>query len=226
MIETSKKYLSKFWQPLLLLTLILLGFISYFLGLFDLGKILTVAQDYAQYWWPPVVLIAVQVLLYTLALPGSLVFWVLALIYEPVTATLILVTGSTLGALTAYWFARQESLMWVSYIQRSRFFHLLEKRGDFLTLSALRIMPGFPHSVINYGSGILRLPLGQFLVSTLIGVTLKNFLYTSAVYGAVTAADPSELIRIETIGPLILVALLFTLAALFRNYLSSIHHEH
>ena len=120
----------------------------------------------------------VQILLFTFALPGSVLLWVFALLYAPVSATVLLVTGSTLGALSAYWFARWQSLTWVTRIQRSRFFHLLEQRGDFFTLSALRLLPGFPHSFINYGCGVLRLPLWRFIGASMIGFTLKYALYT------------------------------------------------
>jgi uncharacterized membrane protein YdjX (TVP38/TMEM64 family) len=214
----------KLWQPLLLLALVLLGIIVYYLDVFDLNQVLKFAQNYAHTWWAVVALISIQVLLYTFALPGSLLMWVVALIYVPITATIILVTGSTLGALGAYWFARWESVTWTAQIRQSRFFHVLEKRGDFLTLSTLRILPSFPHSVINYGAGILRLPLGQFIGSSIVGFTLKNILYTSAIHGAVTAADPSDVIRLETIAPLIILALLFAMAALFRSHWSRIHH--
>ncbi len=215
---------TRYWRPLALLVLVVLGMILYYLDVFDLNRVLKVVQSYAHYWWVAALLITAQALLFTIALPGSLLLWVVALIYVPVTATMILVTGSTLGALGAYWFARWQSVTWTAQIQRSRFFHVLEKRGDFLTLSTLRVLPGFPHSVINYGAGILRLPLSQFLGSSMIGFILKNILYTSAIHGAVTASDPSDAIRIETIAPLILLALLFALAAFIRSYWSRIHN--
>ncbi|WP_455212379.1 TVP38/TMEM64 family protein [Kaarinaea lacus] len=213
----------KFWRPLLLLALVLLGIILYYLDVFDFNQVLNVAQNYAQHWWAATALIVIQALLFTFALPGSLLLWVVAVIYVPTTATIILVSGSTLGALGAYWFARWESVGWTAQIQQNRIFHVLEKRGDFLTLSTLRILPSFPHSVINYGAGILRLPLGQFIGSAIIGFTLKNFLYTNAIHGAVTAADPSDVIRLETIVPLIILALLFAIAAFFHSHWSRIH---
>jgi uncharacterized membrane protein YdjX (TVP38/TMEM64 family) len=212
-------------QPVTLLGLVVLGVILYYLDVFDWDQVLKAAQHYAQFWGVVAVLIGIQVLLYTFALPGSFLLWVVAPVYAPVIATVILVTGSTLGALGAYWFARRESVAWATQIQQSRFYHVLEKRGDFLALSTLRILPSFPHSVINYGAGILRLPLGQFLGSSIVGFTLKNFLYTSAIHGAVTATNPSDMIRIETIAPLILLALLFAMAAFFRDYWTRTHDK-
>ena len=57
----------------------------------------------------------------------------------------------------------------------------------------------------------------------IIGFMLKNFLYTNAIHGTVTAADLSDVIQLKIVAPLILLALLFAMAAFFRNYWSRIH---
>jgi uncharacterized membrane protein YdjX (TVP38/TMEM64 family) len=77
-------------------------------------------------------------------------------------------------------------------------------------------MPNFPHSIINYGAGVLRVPIGQFVASTLIGLTLKSYLYANVVHNAVTAEDPARLMQLETWGPLGLLAILMAVAAWFR----------
>jgi hypothetical protein len=61
------------------------------------------------------------------------------------------------------------------------------------------------------------------MLSAVISFTLKVSLYTHAIHGAVTATDSSELLRIEIIGPLILLALLFTLAELLRIHWVRVH---
>lgn len=219
-----------YWQPLLLMLLIVTGIILGMMGVFDWRQLLKWAEDYTQYWWAAILLVLVQAVLYTFALPGSLVLWIVAPLYPPLTATTMLVTGTTLGAISAYLFARHETLTWTARIHENHFFHLLEKRGDFLSLLALRIMPSFPHSVINYGAGILHLPLRIFILSTLISITLKNLLYTHAIHNAVAAADPSELMRFKIIAPLLFLALLTATAELLRarwtrNQQQKHHHK-
>ena len=215
--RSSKTSFATLWQPLLLLGLVILGAILHFTGVLDWQNVLHWAQNYAQYWWVPVALITLQVLLFTFALPGSAMLWVVAPLYEPIMATIVLSVGSTLGALSAYLFARHETLKWASRVQGSHLFQVLERHGDFLSLCALRLIPAFPHSVINYGAGILRLPIVQFLVASLIGLATKSFLYCNTIYGALTASDLSELVRLKTLGPLVILAILTALAAFLRS---------
>ena len=221
----NKCILVRFWRPLILLFLVMAGVVLYYLNVFEWNQVTRIAQTARQFWWTAPVLIGVQTLLYTFALPGSVIFWIAALIYTPLFATLTLVTGGLLGAMGAYWFARRLSTKWVAHIQRSHLFALLSKRSDFLVLSALRILPSFPHSVINYGAGILRIPLGRFLGSSAIGFTLKSYIYSSVVHSALHATKPSDLFRTETIGPLLLVAILFAMAAFIRNYWLRTHNR-
>ena len=205
------------WQPLILLSLVVLGVVLHFTGVLDWQKVLLWAQTYTQYWWVPIVLICLQAMLFTFALPGSAMLWVVAPLYAPLVATLILTLGSTLGALCAYWFARQETSGWANRVQGSHLYHVLEQRGDFLSLCAIRLIPAFPHSVVNYGAGILRLPVTRFLLASLIGLAVKSFLYSNAIHGAVAATDLADLIRLETLGPLVVLAIVTTLAALLRD---------
>ena len=205
------------WQPLILLALVGLSVVLHFTGVLNWQKILFWAQSYTQYWWVPPVLIFLQALLFTFALPGSAMLWVVAPLHAPLIATLILTLGSTLGALCAYWFARRETLSWANRVQGSQLYHVLEQRGDFLSLCAIRLIPAFPHSVVNYGAGILRLPVTRFLLASMSGLAVKSFLYSNAIHGAVVATDLTELVRIETLGPLVILAAVVALAAFLRG---------
>jgi uncharacterized membrane protein YdjX (TVP38/TMEM64 family) len=209
-------HLRKLWQPFVLLALIVLGITLSVTGTIDPANLVQWARQHIQHWWVALALIVLQVFLYTFALPGSLVLWIVAPVYQPIMGSTILVIGSTLGALTAYLFAQQETTSWSLRVKGSHLYAVLKKRGDFLTLCAMRIMPTFPHSVINYGSGILRLPLVPFLISSVIGFSLKSSLYCNAIYGAVSASEPAELIRITIIGPLVIVTLLVVLGEYVR----------
>jgi uncharacterized membrane protein YdjX (TVP38/TMEM64 family) len=209
--------LAQFWRPLLLSALVVLGLVLHFTGAIDWQKFLNLVQVYAHYWWVPIVLLCLQVVLFTFALPGSAMVWIVAPLYPPLFATLILTTGGMLGALSAYWFARLESSRWRERMQDNRFYRVLEQRGDFLSLCALRLVPAFPHSVINYGAGVLRLPAARFLAASVIGLAIKSFLYSNAIHGAVTATDISELVRLKTLGPLVILALVTGFAALLRK---------
>ena len=222
--KNTSRHLKTLWRPLGLVILVALGVMLTITGVLDWQQTIARAQGFTEHWWVAALLILLQVILYTFAMPGSFVLWLVAPLYHPVIGSLILVSGSTLGALSAYYFARRETLAWSSRVRSSHIFTLLKQRGNFLTLCALRIMPNFPHSVINYGSGMLRLPIGQFLTSSMIGFSLKSYLYCKTIHDAVIASKPSELIHLNTLGPLIILTLLVVLAEYLRLRWGRTHH--
>jgi len=212
-INKNNSIISRLWQPIVLLLMVMTGIVLHYSGVIDWEKVLFWAQSESHHWWVPLVLMAIQITLFTLALPGSAMLLVVAPLYTPGLATLVLTTGATLGALSAYWFARRETLAWSNRVKNSHLFHELEQRGDFLSLCAIRLLPAFPHSVINYGAGILHLSVRSFLASSIIGLGVKSFLYSNAIHSALQANELSELMRVDTLGPLLILALLATVAA-------------
>ncbi|MCK5091504.1 MAG: TVP38/TMEM64 family protein, partial [Gammaproteobacteria bacterium] len=159
---TDKHHNSQLLAIFLLLFLVIAGLILHYIDALEWRQVLEWAREYTQYWWLAPVLVGLQIVFFMFALPGSLFLWVATLLYPPVSATIILVAGSTLGGLAAYLISRTLATPWKKRIQQNQIFHTLQARGDFITLLALRIMPGFPHSVINYSSGILHLPISSF----------------------------------------------------------------
>lgn len=202
---------------MLLLSLLALGLIVHFLGLFEWRQVLQWARGYGQHWWLAAALILLQIVLFMFALPGSTLIWVVAVLYPPVPATLMLVTGATMGGMAGYLFARRLAASRLAQLRNNRGFILLQRHGDFLTLCALRVMPGFPHSIINYGAGILGLPLGRFLAAAVLGLSVKAFLLSSAIHHTLGAAEPSQLAWRDIVLPLVLLALLLLLARLIQR---------
>jgi uncharacterized membrane protein YdjX (TVP38/TMEM64 family) len=205
------------WSLALLAFLVATGLAAHFLAWFDGRETLAWARGHAGQWWLPPALVLLQTLLFMFALPGSTLLWVVAPLYAPFAATLILTAGGACGALAAYGFARRLTEVQQARLRRQRAWHMLERESDFLALCALRLVPAFPHSVLNYGAGILRLPLGRFVVSTVIGFGLKAFLYSSVIHRALAATDARDLLRPETLLPLFLLALLLFFARFLRR---------
>jgi len=214
-----KPPLPALWPAALLAALVAFGLGAHFLNLFEWRDVLDGARGYAQHWWLPLALILLQVLLFMFALPGSTMLWIVAPLYAPTASTLILVAGGCAGGLAAYWFARRLSDESLAHLRASHGYQVLERESDFLVLCALRLVPAFPHSVLNYGGGILRLPLGRFLAAAAIGFGVKAYLYSSVIHHALEVAEPADLLRAEAVWPLILLVLaLFTARALRRRY--------
>jgi uncharacterized membrane protein YdjX (TVP38/TMEM64 family) len=154
-------------------------------------------------------LILLQALLLALALPGTLMLWIVAPFYHPLAAAAILTTGSTLGALGAYYTARWLGRAWRPGPTGQRVLRLLRRQGDVWTQLALRVLPGFPHSVVNYGSGTLGLPLPGFLLAAAAGLGAKWVVYAYAVQTLMQSGIEGESISPASLLPLLaLVALL------------------
>lgn len=201
----------------ILVLLLLLGVLLQVKGVFDVEAMLVIARGYAEEWWLIVVLVLLQILLFTFALAGSLIFWVTAPLYPPVTATLILAAGATLGGVGAYFFSRYMSDEWIKRVEKSHAYKLLHKQDDFFALFALRVFPAFPHALVNYSSGVLRVKLSHFIVAAFLGVGIKSYVYADIIYNLTTTASIDDLLNISTILPLVLLSLI-TFAGVFIKY--------
>jgi uncharacterized membrane protein YdjX (TVP38/TMEM64 family) len=214
------------WRKLAVLAgLVALGFALEALGLFDWPAALQWARAHAGGWALPAAIVLAQVVLFTLAQPGSILFWAAALLYSPAAATLILTAGGTAGALGACLLARRVTRIDLDKARGSRIFRLLERHSDAFTLCALRVLPGMPHSVLNYACGTLRVPLPRFLYASAAGLALKSYVYASAVDGVLGVAGPWDLVSLEVLGPLFVVTLLLLLYARLHERLHELPLE-
>ena len=92
---------------------------------------------------------------------------------------------------------------------------MLRRQGGFFTLLAIRLFPGFPHALVNYSAGILRLQLGQFALTALLGVFIKSYLYARVINAALDPTSSGLLFDPLVYGPLIGFALLSLVALYF-----------
>ena len=206
-----------FGKLVIVAVLVALGLAGEVFGLLDAEKWIGLARQYAQHWWLVLLIILIQSILFTFALAGSLFLWVAALLYPPVTATLILVTGSTLGGLGAYFLSGYLTDEVKNKIEISRVYKMMHAGNDFFTLFALRVFPGFPHSVVNYSAGILRADLGHFILAAVLGISIKTYLYARVIYSAASGVSVELLLDASVVGPLLVLSLL-GLVGMFLNY--------
>lgn len=201
-----------------LLALVCVGVLLHVLDVFDWRETLQWARGHAQHWWLAVALIAAQVVLFMFALPGSTLLWLVAPLYPPALATAILTLGGSLGGLAGYYLARRMTTRQLALLRRERLFRFLEKHADFPALLGVRLIPGFPHSVINYGAGVLRLPVAAFLAAAALGLGVKSFLYASVIHAA-AHAEFSEFMHVDTVLALLGLAVLAFLGQALRRRL-------
>ncbi|WP_290651143.1 VTT domain-containing protein [Aquisalimonas sp.] len=157
--------------------------------------------------------------LFTFALPGSLGLWLIAPFHPPLVATIVLLSGSVAGALGAYALANWLGGDTSPESGGEKIKKLLAARGDIATQCALRVLPGFPHSVVNYAAGVLRLPLPGFTIAAVIGLTVKWTVYTAAVRSGLDALEAGEAVSARELLPLVVLALLLIVGAAVRRLL-------
>ncbi len=214
-------WLRDHWAGLLLGVLIVTGIVLASWHTRELAQFLEWGDRIADL---PVAIVAAVVLmavLFTFALPGSLMLWVIAPFHSPGVSVIMLLIGSVAGAFGAHRFSHRVGKRWSPGKNAERVVALLEKRSDLLTQTALRVFPGFPHSVVNYAGGVLGLPLGPFLLAALLGLTVKWGVYATAVHGAVEAIETGDALQLGTVLPLFVLAGLLLLGALVRRRLES-----
>lgn len=210
----TRRYIKKL---LIVAVLITAGILLEFAGLLDAENMLDVARQYADHWWFVLVLILLQVGLFTFALAGSFFLWIVAPLYPPVMSTFILATGGALGGVTAYLFSEYLTGEWIERIETSHAYRLLQKQDNFFALFALRVFPAFPHSLVNYSSGILKVKLTHFIPAAILGISIKSYIYSEVIYNATTSASLESLLDISTYGPLVLLSAI-TLVGVFIRY--------
>jgi uncharacterized membrane protein YdjX (TVP38/TMEM64 family) len=197
--------------------MISVGILLEFAGLLDAEKMLGIAREYSDRWWLVLVLIFLQIVLFTFALAGSFFLWIVAPLYPPAMAAFILAAGGTLGGISAYFFSSRLTDDWISRIENSKTYRLLHKQDNFFALFALRVFPAFPHSLVNYSSGILKVKLSHFILAAISGIAIKSYIYSVVIYNAASSASIDDLLDISTYGPLILLSMI-SLAGVFIKY--------
>jgi uncharacterized membrane protein YdjX (TVP38/TMEM64 family) len=197
--------------------LILTGVCLELTGFIDVRELVSLAREYSQHWWLIVVLILLQALLFSLALAGSLFLWIAAPLYPPAMATFILALGGTLGGLGAYLLSRYLSLEWRQQIENTHGYRLMQSQDNFYALFALRVLPAFPHAIINFSAGLLSARLGHFIIAALLGIGIKSYLYAAVIHSASNDLSVDLLLDFDVIAPLILLSLVSALAV-YLNY--------
>ncbi|CAN0603574.1 unnamed protein product, partial [Ectocarpus sp. 12 AP-2014] len=137
--------------------------------------------------------------------------------YPPLIATVMLTLSSVAGAMGAYQVAARAGQHWNPKGLTLKVMQMLEQRSDLMTQCALRVLPGFPHSVINFAAGLRSISLKTFLLAAVIGLSIKWGVYSSAIYGALEAIEEENALQFDVVMPLIALALLLLVGAWFRR---------
>ena len=194
---------ARYLKALLLGLLIATGIAMELGGFIDVRQWLEFARGHSQQWWMVILLILVPALLFSFALAGSLFLWIVAPLYPPLVAALILAAGATLGGIGAYFLSGYLTADLRARIETSRSYRLLQAQENFFTLFAMRVFPGFPHSLVNYSAGLLKAKLGQFILAAMLGVGIKSFVYARVIDSASSRPSLDLLVDLGVVAPLL-----------------------
>jgi len=216
-VETTLRH----YKLIILIILVGLGLALQQTGTIDLEALIILARQYADRWWLGVLLVVIQTVLFTFAMAGSSLVWITAAIFTPVTSTTIIASGTTLGGIFAYLFSERLSEEWTQKIKFSQIYQLLQKESNFFTLFALRLMPGFPHSVINYSCGILKTRLIHFIPAAIAGTAIKTYVYSLVIYNATTPDTLTSTINLSSVWPLLALSSFILAVIAVKHYMNN-----
>ncbi|MDQ2075755.1 TVP38/TMEM64 family protein [Marinimicrobium sp. ABcell2] len=201
---------------IILVTLAVL-FIAFMFIPLPFSTIITWGAEVAHNPFAIALILVVMAAMMTVGLPGSICFWLIAPFHPPLVATLLLLTGSLAGAIGGYQLSSRLSYAAPKSRLSKRITKLLTERSDLFTQTSLRVLPGFPHVLVNFTSGFLRLPLPTFILAAILGLTSKWAVYCTAVYGARNVLQAEESLSISTLMPLAILGIMLLISGQLKR---------
>jgi uncharacterized membrane protein YdjX (TVP38/TMEM64 family) len=131
-------------------------------------------------WWSPLVFVPLYAVTTALGMPGTIPTLAGGAIFGVTRGMLFNTIGANLGALGAFLIARYLGRDFVERVLRGKGATLDQTIGDhgFSTMLYLRLIPLVPFNALNFGAGISRVSLRDYVLGTLIGMIPGTLVYT------------------------------------------------
>ena len=154
--------------------------------------------------------IVVYILVTSFSIPGAFVLTIAGgFLFGTLVGTLFVDIGATTGATLAFLSARyllgnrvQERYS----VQLKKFNEELEKNGTHYLLT-LRFIPVFPFFLINFLSGLTKIPVKTFIWTTAIGIIPGTVVFAFAGRQIGTINTPSEILSAKVLAAFAVLAL-------------------
>lgn len=133
--------------------------------------------------YPPVLARALYVLVYiagtVLFIPGTALSFAGAVLFGAYQGTLYTWLGAVIGSTLAFLVSRSLGREYVESLFGGRFaaFDARLRENGFWGLLTLRLIPLFPFTAINFGSGLTGIRLRDYVLATAIGILPGTFVY-------------------------------------------------
>jgi len=143
----------------------------------------------------PLIFIALSAALTVGMFPGPLLAGASGLLFGTALGTPVSITAATLGAVLACLLSRGVAREPVTQVGGRRVLAIRDwvSRRGFTGVLLLRLMPGVPYTVVNYGVGLTHIPVAVFAAGTAIGCAPRAFAYT-ALGGQLGSFDSWEFV--------------------------------
>lgn len=131
-------------------------------------------------WWSPLVFILLYAIATALGAPGVVPTLAGGAIFGVLRGMLYNTIGANVGALLAFLVARYLGRDYIARVLKGRAADLDEKIGEhgFSTILYLRLIPLVPFNALNFGAGISRVSLRDYVLGSLIGMLPGTLVYT------------------------------------------------
>ncbi len=173
-----------------------------------------------RYWYAVLLYLACYVVAGALALPIAVMLTIVGgALFGVWWGTFYSIIGATAGATLSFLGVRYVIGDWLqeNYKDRlDRFNDEFEQRGIYYLLS-LRFLPLIPFFLVNILAGLTKVPVGEFLISTIIGVIPGAFVYAYAGESLASLASPQDVLSLRVLIPFVLLGLLALLPALLSR---------
>jgi len=159
-----------------------------------------------------------------LSIPGAVVLTLAAgFLYGTAPATLYVNLGATTGAVLAFLFARYllgQQLQHKYRQQLDQFNREMEAAGARYLLT-LRLVPVFPFFLINFLSGLTKVPLRTFAWTTAVGIIPGTVVFAYAGRQIGSIDSPAAILSTNVIAALLLLASFALFPAVFSRIKAS-----
>lgn len=131
-------------------------------------------------WWSPLVFVPLYAISVSFGMPGTIPTLAGGAIFGVARGMLYNTIAANLGALLAFLVARYLGRGFVAKVLKGKAAALDEKIGDhgFGTILYLRLIPLVPFNALNFGAGLSRVSLRDYVLGSLIGMLPGTLVYT------------------------------------------------
>jgi uncharacterized membrane protein YdjX (TVP38/TMEM64 family) len=160
----------------------------------------------------PILFVIVYAVGTVLFLPGSILTIAGGAMFGPVWGTLCSLAGATIGATLAFMIARYLASDWVAERAGKRLGQLMRgvEGEGWRFVAFVRLVPLFPFNLVNYVFGLTRVPLSQYVVTSLVCMAPGAFAYTYVGFaGRQAASGQAGAIRAAAFALALLAAIAF-----------------